>query len=103
MLRAAEVSGPLGDRPAALRELRLPQRVNCSVVEVPLVVPDRDKVCFVGGETADWVGGAPSKSPCLWTSRSRAHGREPRLFAKRLGEFLEPGAIWPLRVATAAG
>ena len=46
-------------------------------------------------------GGAPSKSPCLWNEPSR-HGQQARLFAKRLGHFLEPGAARPLKVATAA-
>ena len=41
--------------------------------------------------------GALSKSWCFVDEPVAGHGQQPRLFAKRLGHFLEPGAARPLR------
>ena len=67
---------------------------------VPLVVPARAKLCVVDG--GDGRMGAGAVQELVLCGRAPGHGQQARLFAKRLGPFLEPGTARPPSVGRLA-
>ena len=64
-----------------------------------LLVPDRANV-LTGSRPTSW--GSAIQEPVLVDEPVARHRQRPRVFAKRLGHFLGPGAAQPFRAATGA-